>query len=154
MYVAILLNHTWSDNIKAVPLTAILGVTVDTSVLLWYHFWQPVYFKAVEPSFPSDTKEHLGCVVGISEHVGHALTWKILDSTTNKVLHCSLLCPATDTAPNLCLATLGGEDPSYVRPTIFSKSFDAPNDGTKHDDPMDESTKDHVINEREMHLYN
>ncbi|KAG7338517.1 reverse transcriptase RNA-dependent DNA polymerase [Nitzschia inconspicua] len=148
MYVAFLLNHTWSDNIKAVPLTALLGVTVDTSVLLRYHFWQPVYFKAVEPSFPSATKEHLGHVVGISEHVGHALTWKVLDSTTNKVLHRSLLRPVTDTAPNFRLATLGGEDPSSVRPTIFSKSFDQPDDGTKLDNPVDESTNDCVINEK------
>ncbi|KAG7345437.1 hypothetical protein IV203_032968 [Nitzschia inconspicua] len=148
MYVAFLLNHTWSDNIKAVPLTALLGVTVDTSVLLRYHFWQPVHFKAVEPGFPSDTKEQLGHVVGISEHVGHALTWKVLDSTTNKVLHRSLLRPANETAPNLCLATLGGEDPSTVRPTIFSKSFDTSDDGTKRDDPMDEGTKGRVLNEK------
>ncbi|KAG7350835.1 hypothetical protein IV203_010195 [Nitzschia inconspicua] len=148
MYVAFLLNHTWSDNIKAVPLTALLGVTVDTSVLLRYHFWQPVYFKAVEPGFPSDTKEHLGHVVGISEHVGHALTWKVLDSTTNKVLHRSLLRPANETAPNLRLVMLGGEDPSTVRPTIFSKSFDTSDDGTIRDDPMDEGTKGRVLNEK------
>jgi len=101
MYVAFVLNHTWSNNIKNVPLTALLGVTVDISVLLCYHFWQQVYYKAVEPGFPSDSKERLGHIVGISEHVGHALTWKILDVETNKVLYRSLCCPATDDAANL-----------------------------------------------------
>jgi hypothetical protein len=74
MYVAYVLNHTWSDNIKNIPLTALLGITVDTSILLRYHFWQQVYFKAIEPGFPSDSKERLGHVVGISEHVGHCRT--------------------------------------------------------------------------------
>ena len=69
MYVAFVLNHTWSNNIKNVPLTALLGVTVVISVLLCYHFWQQVYYKAVEPGFPSDSKERLGRIVGISEHV-------------------------------------------------------------------------------------
>ena len=36
MYVAFVLNHKWSNNIKNVPLTALLGVTVDISVLLCY----------------------------------------------------------------------------------------------------------------------
>ena len=122
MYVAFLLNHTWSDNIKNVPLTALLGVTVDISVLLRYHFWQEVYYKAVEPGFPSDTKEKLGHIVGISEHVGHALTWKVLDAHTNKVVHRSLCRPVQDSAPNLRLHLAGGED--SVRPHIKSKTFD------------------------------
>ena len=84
MYVAFVLNHTWSHNIKNVPLTALLGITVDISVLLRYHFWQQVYFIAIEPGFPSDSKERLGHIVGISQHVGHTLTWKILDVETNK----------------------------------------------------------------------
>ena len=123
MYVAFVLNHTWSNNIKNVPLTALLGVTVDISVLLRYHFWQQVYYKAVEPGFPSDSKERLGRIVGISEHVGHALTWKILDVETNKVLYRNLCRPATDGAANLRIAPIGGETVS-VRPYIKSKTFD------------------------------
>jgi hypothetical protein len=63
MYVAYVLNHTWSDNIKNIPLTAMLGITVDTSILLRYHFWQRVYIKAIEHVFPSDSKERLGHVI-------------------------------------------------------------------------------------------
>ena len=124
MYVAFVLNHTWSDNIKNVPLTALLGVTVDISVLLRYHFWQQVYFKAIEPGFPSDSKERLGHIVGISEHVGHTLTWKILDVETNKVLYRSLCRPVTDDTANLRLTPIGGESAS-VRPYIKSKTFDS-----------------------------
>jgi hypothetical protein len=123
MYVAYVLNHCWNDNIKNVPLTALLGVTVDTSILLRYHFWQQVYFKAIEPGFPSDSKERLGHVVGISEHVGHAFTWKILDSVTHKVIHRSLCRPINDESLNRRLHKNTSKDTS-VRPIIQSKTFD------------------------------
>ncbi|KAG7364624.1 hypothetical protein IV203_037826 [Nitzschia inconspicua] len=63
-----------SGRAKIVSLTALLGVTVDTSVLLWYHLWQP-----------------LGC----------ALTWKILDAVISKVLHQLLLRPTSEGALNI-----------------------------------------------------
>jgi len=124
-----------------VPLTALLGVTVDISVLLCYHFWQQVYYKAVEPGFPSDSKERLGRIVGISEHVRHALTWKILDVDTNEVLYCSLCCLATDDAANLQITPIGGETAS-VRPYIKSKTFDSDSDDATNepDSQVDDTT--------------
>jgi hypothetical protein len=59
-------------SLNAESLACLKGLTVDISVLLRFHFWQPVYFKLSEPSFPSESKEALGNVVGISEHCGHA----------------------------------------------------------------------------------
>jgi hypothetical protein len=38
-------------------------------------------------SFPSETTERKGHFVGISEHVGNALTYKILTDDTSKVIH-------------------------------------------------------------------
>jgi hypothetical protein len=73
-YGCFLLNHMYNSTLNGVPLTLLLGVTVDISVLLRFHFWQPVYFKLAESSFPSESKEVLGHVVGISEHCGQALT--------------------------------------------------------------------------------
>jgi hypothetical protein len=77
-YVCFLLNDMYNNTLQAVPLTCLKGVTVDIGVLLRFHFWQPVYSKLSESSFPSESKEALGHVVGISEHCGHALTYKIL----------------------------------------------------------------------------
>ncbi|KAG7343507.1 reverse transcriptase RNA-dependent DNA polymerase [Nitzschia inconspicua] len=115
-----------SDAIKMIlqHTTQMAKTTICT--LLTHHFWQPLYFKAVEPGFPSDTKEKLGSDVGISEHVGHVLTWKVLDPTTNEALHGSLHRPANDDAINLRLGTIAGEarSPDPVRPTIFSNFFD------------------------------
>jgi hypothetical protein len=105
IYVSFVFNHTWDENIKNVPLTALLDVTVDTSILLWYHFWQKVYFEAVEPGFPSESRERLGHIVGISEHVGHALTWKVFDPITKKVLHRSLCRRVDDSADYIKMNT-------------------------------------------------
>ncbi|KAG7354588.1 reverse transcriptase RNA-dependent DNA polymerase [Nitzschia inconspicua] len=116
-----------SGRVNIVSLTALLGVTVDTSVLLWYHLWQP-----------------LGC----------ALTWKILDAVMSKVLHQLLLRHTSEGALNIRLGTIGGEAPTYVRPTIFSKfvfsKFDDPlNDGTNCTTQMSQGIqRDSVINDK------
>ncbi|KAG7370783.1 hypothetical protein IV203_019353 [Nitzschia inconspicua] len=70
---------------------------------------------------------------------------------TNKVWYQSLLCPATDDALIPGLDAFGGEAPPYVRPTIFSKPSDPPDDGTNRTDHIPEGTqniKGSVINDR------
>jgi hypothetical protein len=109
-YVCYLFNHTYNSNINDVPLTKLDGVTVDISPLLRFYFYQPVLFKEAEYTFPSDSTEALGYIVGISEHVGHALTWKVLVSTTNRIIFRSLVRPATADDPNVRSTMLDGED--------------------------------------------
>jgi hypothetical protein len=83
-----------NTTLQAVPLTCLNGVTVVISVLFRFHFWQPVYFKLSESSFPSESKEALGHVVGISEHCGHALK-------SDVIIYHSLLRPATPDGANV-----------------------------------------------------
>ena len=108
-YVCYLLNHSYNDNIKGIPLTHLTGVTVDISALLRFHFWQKVYYKKVDCSFPSTSVEEVGHIVGISEHCGNALTYKILNLATNKVINRSLVRPALPDDLNLRAELLGGE---------------------------------------------
>ena len=110
LYVCFLLNHTYDATIRNVPLTALTGDTVDVSPLLRFHFWQKVYYKHADHDFPSESKEGVGRIVGISEHVGPALTWKVLTNDTHKVIYRSLLRPCTETDPNLRAESLGGEE--------------------------------------------
>ena len=66
------------------------GSTPDISPLLQFRFWEPVYYKVgndVDVSFPSQPPEKTGRFVGISEHVGHAMTFKILTDDTQKIIH-------------------------------------------------------------------
>jgi hypothetical protein len=108
-YVCYLLSHTYNMTIDAVPLTKLLGSTVDISPLLRFHFWERVYYHQSETSFPSNLKEGLGNKVGISEHCGHALTYKVLTADTGHVIYCSLLRPVTTGDPNLCQHVCRGE---------------------------------------------
>jgi hypothetical protein len=52
-YTCFLLNHTYNSNISAVTLNHLSGSTVDITVLICFHFWHKVYYKAVDTGFPS-----------------------------------------------------------------------------------------------------
>jgi hypothetical protein len=89
-YVCYLLNHTYNMSIDAELLTKLLGSTVDISPLLCFHFWEGVCYFQTKSSFSSDSKEVLGHIVGISEHCGHALTYKVLTANTGHVIFTTL----------------------------------------------------------------
>ena len=78
------------------------GSTPDISAILQFDFYEPVYYKTEESHFPSMSNEKSGHFVGISEHVGHALTFMILTDDTQKIIHRSIVRTATDpTTKNL-----------------------------------------------------
>jgi len=57
-YVTFLLNSTYSPQLMCTPLFALTGSTNDISMLLYFYFWQPVYFRHGESTvFPSESKE-------------------------------------------------------------------------------------------------
>jgi hypothetical protein len=106
-----------------------------------FHFWQPFYYKLSEPSFPSESREALGHVVGISEHCGHALTYKVLSAQSDVILYRSLLRPATPDDDNVSACMSGGESlnhngPLKDRSTLDqSKLASTPNDETPAEPP-------------------
>jgi hypothetical protein len=121
-YVFYLLNHAYNDTLNAVTLQLLSGVAIDIIPLLRFHFCQKVSFKSVDNGFPLDSVEILGRVVGISEHCSHALTYKVLNSKTLKVIYCSLLCLATPDDINVCAESLGGESNDVIHlATTFIK---------------------------------
>lgn len=116
-YVCTVLNCTACQSLNwSIPLTVLLGVTIDVSPLLRFHWFQPVFYAVDDVSFPSSSKEALGYFVGISTNCGHAMTFKILTDDTHRVIMRSQVRPADDpTRPNLRLTDLfDGEPPSKV----------------------------------------
>ena len=90
MYVCFLLNHTASAALAyATPLQRATGSTPDISPLLRFTWYEPVYYKVDDSAFPSESREELGRFVGIAEHVGHAMTFKILTEDTFKIIYWS-----------------------------------------------------------------
>ena len=63
------------------------GVTPDISSLLQFDWYEPVYFKTEESHFPSMSNEKSGHFVGVSKHVGHALTFMNLTNDTQMIIH-------------------------------------------------------------------
>jgi hypothetical protein len=56
-------------------------------------------------NLPSESKEALSHVVDISEHCGHALTYKVLSAESDVIIYRSLLRPATPDDGNLRACT-------------------------------------------------
>ena len=110
IYASYLMNHTYHDGINGIPITRLTGVTPDISPLLRFHFFQEVYYKMDDNSFPSESREEKGHVVGISTHVGHLMTYKILTQDTRQVIHRSDVRPCTPAAANKRVDLLRGED--------------------------------------------
>ena len=125
-YVCFLLNHTFNSTLGNVPLTALHGSTVDVSVLLRFHFYQKVYYMNPKSHFPSTSRESVGYIVGVSEHVGPALCWKILTYDTKQIIHRSVVRPHTDSDPNLraCDSLFDGETPTTSTAPVIQSPRD------------------------------
>ena len=131
MYVCFLLNHTYNATVNGVPLTLATGQQADISPLLNFTFWQKVFYRKEEDShgnFPSDSPELEGHWVGIYENIGHRMTYKILTANLHVIPRSAIRAANNSAAPNLCAATLRGEDLEPIVKSIhdnFSKSHNA-----------------------------
>ena len=110
---------------------ALTGHPPDISHLLFFPFWDEVYYR-VDPSepssgpYPSSTNEKLGHWVGFAHNVGDAFTWKIL-SADNHILYRSAVGRVASTTPNLRVDRPSGEtspkdDTDKQADTVFIRS--------------------------------
>ena len=104
--------------------TKLYGVTPDISILMMYRFYQSVYYASHSQSFPPTSEEKHAFQVGFSEHVSDAITHKLLDSSSHKIIYRSAVHPADYIHPNKCLhPDLEESDESNKpKPIIFVKS--------------------------------
>jgi hypothetical protein len=132
MYVCFLLNNVSSGAMGgAVPGQVLTGSANDISPLLNFRFYDPVYYKVDDSDFPSDSREKRGRWVGIAEHVGHAMTFKILTNDTRKIIYHSNIRSALDpNSWNCHRDPLNDETP--VTPIIQSRHDSASGDSSDH----------------------
>ena len=81
-----------------------------------------MFYATYDQNFPSESEERAGYWVEFGEHCGDAMTHKILDHDTKKIIYRSAVRPKKSSTPNHRLAPHGGEvsassDPSEE--TIF-----------------------------------
>ena len=152
IYVCYLLNHIACTALDGkLPLLALTGITPDISIILFFTFYQTVFYATYDQNFPSECEERAGYCIGFWEHCGDALTHKILDHDTRKIIYRSAVRPKRSSTPNHRLAPHGGEvsassDPSEEKissgsplgstegyapkqkaPTVFIRSRDEEN---------------------------
>ena len=116
------MNHTVTAKLQwRTPLERTTVTTPDISPLLRFYWCQKVYYKIDDSDFPSDTRGKQGHFVGIVEHVGHAMTFKILIDDTHKIIYGSNIRNTEDlNTPNLSLDLFDGEE--LVTQFIISES--------------------------------
>ena len=120
------------------PHEMLTGVTPDISAFMTYHFWEPVYYKKAHDkweNFPSESDELKGRWVGVSESVGHAMTYQVLSEDTNKILHRSVIRTADPSwaknrridperkTPNLFERQRGRPFPTFNPADLYGKTF-------------------------------
>ena len=107
------------------------------------NFYQPVFYATHNKSYPSASDESAARWVGFGEHVGDALTYKLLDDDTKKILYRSAVRPSDSAHPNKHLVSDGGESSQTPKPIVFVRSRqDYSQSATK---PMAEYNPDDLI---------
>ena len=127
IYVCYLLNHIACTALDGkVPLLALTGITPDISIILLFTFYQPVFYATYDQHFPSESEERAGYWVGFGEHCGDAMTHKILDQDTQKIIYRSAVRPKKSSTPNHRLAPHGGEVSTSSDPSADKISSGSP----------------------------
>ena len=153
-YIAYVLNRVSDPSLNhKQPIFAATGRTGDISALLSFSWLEPVYYKIDDVSFPSESPEGLGYWVGIAEHVGHALTYKIWSKKTGKILHRSAVRSARDKDINFCADPEFEQSNSNLNPTTHpnsSRVFTAQDYGEKESGrPPDNQTKSFIYSNKD-----
>ena len=96
------------------------GVTPEISIIMMDTFYWSVYYASHNQSFPSTNEEKHAYWVGFGEHVGDAITHKLLDSSSNKIIYGFAVHPADDIHPNKHLLTDVGEPVGSNKPKALT----------------------------------
>ena len=120
IHASYILNHLSCEALDGhVPLGMLYGVTPVISIILLYTFYQPVFYATQNQSYPSVSEERAERWVGFGEHIGNALTHKLIDDDTKKILYRSAVRPS-DSA---FLAYVFGDNKSVVTSSTVPHSL-------------------------------
>ena len=127
IYVCFLLNHIACNALFGkILLLSLTGITTDISIILLFTAYQPVFYATYDQHYPSEREERAGHWVGFGEHCGDAMTHKIIDHDTQKIIYRSAVRPKISSTPNHWLAPHGGEVSASYEPSEDKISFGSP----------------------------
>ena len=143
IHASYILNHLSCEALGGnVPLGMLYGVSPDISILLLYTFYQPVFYATHNQSYPSSSEERAARWVGFGEHVGDALTHKLLDADTKKILYRSAVRPSDSAHPNKRSVSDGGESSQTPKPIVFVRSRQDDNQSATKPNVFEQIPKD------------
>ena len=131
IYVCYIYNHIACGALNgSIPLLVLYGITPEIFIMLLYTFYQPVFYATHNQHFPSESEERAAFWVGFGEHCGDAITHKLLDKVTQKIIYRSAVWPITTANPNHRLEIDGGslkhqliykgfQNPRFISPYCF-----------------------------------
>ena len=123
IHASYILNHLSCEALDCyVPLGMLYGVSPDISTILLYTFYQPMYYATHNQSYHSVSEERAARWVGLGENVGDALTQKLLDDDSKKILYRSAVRASDSAHPNKRLVPDGGESSKTPKPIVFVRS--------------------------------
>ena len=73
-----------------------------------FTFYQPVFYATYDQHFPSVSEERAGYWVGFGEHCGDAMTHKILDHDTQRIIYRSAVRPKKSSTSTIGLHHMEG----------------------------------------------
>ena len=123
---------------------------IDISIMLLYTFINLYFMLHMINTFhQTESEERAAVWVGFGEHCGDAMTHKLLDKITQKIIYRSAVRPLTKSNPNHRLTEDGGEaitskQPTSKVPTVFIRSRQDDADPS-HINPMPEFDPDDLI---------
>ena len=127
IYVCYILNHIACGALNgSIPLLVLYGITPDISIVLLYTFYQPVFYATHDQHFPSESEERAVFWVGFGEHCGDAMTHKLLDKITQKIMYRRAVRPTTKSNPNHRLDIDGEESGASMGDSEGSKPTKTP----------------------------
>ena len=136
IYVCYLLNHIACTAFDGkIPLLALTGITPDISIILLSTFYQPVFYATYDQHYPSESEERANYWVGFWEHCRDAMTHKILDHDTQRIISRSAVRPKKSTTPNHWLAPHGAEVSASSDPSEDKISSGSPLGSTGDSSP-------------------
>ena len=88
-----------------------------------------MFYTTYDQNFPSESEERAGYWVGFGEHCRDAMTHKILDHDTLKIIYRSAVRPQNSSTPNHRLVPHGGEVSASYDPSEEKISSGSPLEG-------------------------
>ena len=85
-YLIELHNHQVAESLKwKTPIEIAFGETPDISSLIQFQWFDYLYYYEPTAEYP-DSKEQIGCFVGIAPNTGDAMTYKIYIESTGNII--------------------------------------------------------------------